>query len=142
MEFTKEVQDHMIFEEGLRLESYLDTLGYWTIGVGHMLGKDEKYRGLKWTREQAIETLREDFNNALKTARALVKNFDSLPEKTKLGIVDMSFNLGYNRFSKFNQTLAYLNAGKLEEASAQALKSKWAKQLPNRSKRTAELLKG
>jgi lysozyme len=142
MEYSKQIENHFIFEEGLRLKSYPDIFGYWTIGVGHMLGKDEKFKNIRWTKQKAIQQLKEDFNEAVKIARLLVKNFDSLPYKTKLGIVDMAFNLGYVRFSKFKQTLTFLNAGKLQEASAQVLKSKWANQLPNRAKRTAELLKG
>jgi lysozyme len=142
MGLTKTITDHFIREEGYRLRSYPDIFGYWTIGIGHFLGSDIKFANLVWTDKQVMEQFEKDFNEAVKTAKALLSNFDSLPEKTKLGITDMAFNMGYSRLSKFNKTLEHLRNGRLQEASAQALKSKWAKQLPNRSKRVAELLKG
>lgn len=31
------IEDLLIFEEGEKLSAYQDTLGYWTIGVGHLI---------------------------------------------------------------------------------------------------------
>jgi lysozyme len=31
------VEDYLIFEEGERFSAYQDSLGYWTIGVGHLI---------------------------------------------------------------------------------------------------------
>jgi lysozyme len=142
MQLTEQIKDHFIFEEGYRNKSYRDTEGLWTIGIGHLLGADNQYQNLVWSDEKIHNVFEQDFQEAVKTAKKLALNFDSLPAKTQIGLIDMSFNLGYRRLSKFYQTLKFINEGKLEEAAAQALKSKWARQLPNRSKRVAELLKG
>ena len=44
--------------EGLRLESYQDSGGVWTIGYGHT--GPEVHEGLVWTQEQAEEALKHD----------------------------------------------------------------------------------
>jgi len=142
MQLTPEIKDHFIFEEGYRNKSYKDTVGLWTIGIGHLLGADSQYENLVWTDDKIHNVFDSDFKEAVYTAKRLALNFNSLPTKTQIGLVDMAFNLGYNRLSKFNKTLKFINEGKLQEAAAQALNSKWAKQLPNRSKKVAELLKG
>jgi GH24 family phage-related lysozyme (muramidase) len=35
--------DQLILNEGLRLTPYRDTMGYLTIGVGHLIGKNESF---------------------------------------------------------------------------------------------------
>jgi lysozyme len=43
---------------------------------------------------------------------------------------------------KFKTTLSLLQAGDRAGAAAQALKSLWAKQTPNRAKRVTDLIRG
>lgn len=52
----------LIEREGIELEAYRDSEGYWTIGVGHLLSLDKNadFRGLTWTREQAEQVFAED----------------------------------------------------------------------------------
>jgi lysozyme len=56
--------DVLIEREGLRCEAYKDSVGVWTIGVGHTsaAGPPEVYEGLTITEEQAAEILNDDLD--------------------------------------------------------------------------------
>lgn len=80
--------EKMIEFESLRLTSYKDSVGVWTIGVGHTMGVRQ---GQTITKEQAMTLLKgdllpcEQFVNSIKEIDTQGK-FDAL--------VDFSFNLG------------------------------------------------
>lgn len=141
MKYPKHIIDHFIAEEGLVLSRYIDTEKHATIGIGHKLLPHES--GLQFvTKNQAYAILETDLDNTMKACLRLFPNYNSFPENTRLGILDMVFNLGENGFSKFTKTIKLLNEGKYQEASNEALNSTWAKQVPNRARRTAKLLSG
>lgn len=102
--------------EGLRLKSYKDVAAHWTIGVGHLLTKDElktgKVNGIYWrngiTREQAISILGNDADAAERAVNQHVEvplsqhQFDAL--------VSFVFNVGSGAFKK-STLLRKLNTG-------------------------------
>jgi len=55
--------------------------------------------------------------------------------------VDMVFNMGISRFSKFKKMLAAYEVDNYLEASRQMLDSKWARQVKGRAKRLAKMMK-
>lgn len=139
--YAPHIHEHFIFEEGLRLKSYTDHKGNWTIGVGHLLGKSNSFSGMEWTREQVMETFEDDLDIAVENAYQIFPEFAIVPPNVQLAIVDMLFNMGINRFRGFKKTIRLLHAQKYEEAAAEALNSKWAKyDVPVRAKRVAKLL--
>jgi GH24 family phage-related lysozyme (muramidase) len=141
MKYPKHVVDHFVAEEGLVLSRYLDTEQFATIGIGHKLLPHEM--GLQIvTRNQAYAMLEADLDIATRSCVKLFPNFYKFPANTQLGILDMVFNLGENGFRQFSKTIQLLNEGKFQEASREALNSKWATQVPNRARRTARLLSG
>jgi len=64
--------------------------------------------------------------------------FDALTEVRQEVLVDMSFNLGRPRFSKFKKLIAAVRAGDYDEAAAQILDSKAARD-PLTANRYADL---
>ncbi len=141
MKYPKHIIDHFIAEEGMVLSRYIDTENHATIGIGHKLLPHEATLQFI-TKEQAYALLENDLDNATRACFRIFPNYNSFPEKTRLGILDMIFNLGEYGFSKFTKTILLLNQGKYEEASKEALNSTWAKQVPNRARRTSKLLSG
>ena len=141
MKYPKHIIDHFIAEEGMVLSRYIDTENHATIGIGHKLLPHEATLQFI-TKEQAYTLLENDLDNATRACFRIFPNYNSFPEKTRLGILDMIFNLGEYGFSKFTKTILLLNQGKYEEASKEALNSTWAKQVPNRARRTSKLLSG
>lgn len=139
--YSKAVHDHFAFEEGNRSESYLDTKGNWTIGIGHLLGKDKAFKGMRWTQEKIITVFENDLDISLDHAKTIFPQFDILPPKVQLAILDMIFNLGGYGFRQFKTVIRMVHAQRYPEAAVAALDSKWARQdVPNRAKRVAKLL--
>jgi lysozyme len=55
-------------------------------------------------------------------------------------LVNMCFNLGFTRLMKFSKMMAAMAEGKYSLAASEALDSRWAKQVGNRSKDIAHML--
>jgi len=119
-------------DESIRYDVYVDTLGNKTIGVGHMLTDDEQYT--KLTPHQAIELLRYDYNIA---SKSVLKRYPWASGDVHRVLVNMSFQMGEGRLSKFEQTLLALERSDYDLAAAEMLDSEWARQTPNRASRLA-----
>ena len=80
--------------EGERLEAYQDSVGVWTIGVGHT-GPDVR-PGMKITSEQSLRLLEQD----VKTAERIVQRslpaavLAELPQSSFDALVSLTFNCG------------------------------------------------
>ncbi len=149
-----DIKDFITKHEGYRNKVYLDSLGIPTIGIGFNLRRPDapmvlKRLGLDYNKvlsgEQILtdEQVKEIFQLSLKIAYADVKNyipqFDALPKNIKLALIDLSFNLGYNRLSKFVKTRQYIIAGDYKSAANELMNSKWATQVGNRAKSIVNL---
>lgn len=135
--------------EGVKPHVYRDSLGIPTVGIGfNMLRPDARaifhklnldydsvLNGSVDLTEQQMHSL---FQVCLQIAYTDVKHyvtsFDKLPRNIKLGLIDLSFNLGYGRLSKFVKTREHILKGNYKQAAAELGNSKWAKQVGNRSK--------
>lgn len=97
--------------EGLRLKSYKDSVGVWTIGVGHTKGA---HAGQKISRATAMRFLRQDVAWAQKAVNALrlpmsQNQFDAL--------VSFVFNLGPGILGKEHDIGRLLRAKKYRAAA-------------------------
>jgi lysozyme len=96
--------------EGLRLTSYQDSVGVWTIGYGSTLGV---HAGLSITQAQADSRLLSDLQNAVDCVNRKVG--PALSDNQFAAMVSFVFNLGCAAFSG-STLLRLLNAG--EDAAA------------------------
>lgn len=80
--------------EGVRLTSYKDSAGVWTIGAGHTRGVKS---GMKITQKQADSLLRGDLLNVENYVNSLGMNFT---QGQFDAICDFIFNLGQGKFSR------------------------------------------
>ena len=124
-------------DEGLRLEAYKDTVGKWTIGVGHLLG--DSMRMEKITIAEAMALLERDVLDAEDALDASVPFWKTLDPVRQRVLVNMSFNLG-GRLAGFVNFKVKLAKGQFIEASAEMLDSKWAKQVGARAERLAKTI--
>ena len=107
--------------EGVRLDSYRDSVGVWTVGYGHTAACGEPIPGpgVKITSAQADAALRKDlgkFENGvtnLVTAKLEQCQFDAL--------VSFAFNVGLGSLAK-STLLKKVNAGKFSQVPAEFLK--------------------
>jgi lysozyme len=110
----------IVNEEGIRLNSYLDQVGVWTIGVGHT--GPELHGGITWTREKVMEVFRADVARFAAAVTKLVgaalkpHEFDAL--------VSFAFNVGTGNFAS-STLLRKLNA--LDYRGAGEQFSRWNK---------------
>ena len=98
--------------EGEVLEIYNDSLGYKTLGVGHLCQpNDPEYSwevGTSVSQEIVDMYYEDDFDKHYKEAIHVFgsqEDFYKLPEKIQHVLVNMCFNLGSSRLSKFRNML-------------------------------------
>lgn len=132
MKLSKAGVESLVFEEGIRNKAYKDTVGVWTIGVGHT-GPEVK-EGLVWTNSQVMVAFRDDVKWAEDAVNALnvplnQNQFDAM--------VDFVFNIGETQFNG-STIKKLLLAQDYKAASEQFIK--WTKQpeLRGRRERTKE----
>ena len=129
------VRETLIKHEGLRLDLYKDSLGIYTIGVGHNIQE----RGI--TAAVAKLMLDEDIDEAVKDLRRNISFFDTLPQAIKEALVNLSFNMGIPRLMQFRKTLAFLRDGKYEKAANELLDSRYATQVGYRAIEIAAMIR-
>lgn len=123
-------------DEGELLKAYQDTVGVWTIGVGHT--GPEVVRGLVISKEKSDDWFEEDLQEAIRDAKAFYPKFNELSHVRRAILVNMAFNLGRNKLMDFVGTKAAIEAGNYILAAIHMMNSKWAKQVKSRATRLAK----
>ena len=139
------LREELAEDEGCKYEIYLDHLGLPTMGIGHLITKDDPEYGLsvgtvvEQSRVQAAFNL--DITITLEDCQRLYKDFNDLPEEVQLIIANMMFNLGYPRLSKFKGMKANVDARDWPGAADEMVASKWYTQVPNRARRLVDRMR-
>lgn len=107
---------------------YSDSLGFSTIGYGHLISKTEKFKnGL--TEVEADKLLSCDLAHAVIQVQSLGLN---VPDDWNDFLIIMVFQLGLGGVLKFRKMLAALEVQSYKEAIKQVEDSLWYRQTPNR----------
>ena len=131
---TKALIDSVKEGEGLRLKPYRCTAGKLTIGYGRNLDDC----GI--TEEEAEYLLMHDLEKAEKDAEKFPV-YSKLNQTRKDVLIEMVFNLGYTRLSKFKKMFEALEKGDYSEAANQMLDSSWHTQVGKRAERLAYFMR-
>ena len=127
-------------DEGLRLKPYRCSEGKLTIGVGHRILKGEDFsKGISELEADTI--LINDIYDVIRDLDMYIPWWKNLSEVRQCAIINMGFNLGLPRLMKFRKMLRALRKRDFETAALEALDSKWARQVGNRSQRIAKLIR-
>jgi lysozyme len=121
-------------DEGLKLETYVDTTGHLTVGWGRNL-----QNGIRLDEAELM------FQNDLaQTVNELLQQpwYGSLPHNVQNALINMNFNLGIHKLLEFKEMIAALENKNYRAAAQAALNSLWAKQVPNRAKEIAVMIGG
>mgnify|MGYP001405205968 CR=1 FL=1 len=116
-EMTEEIKA----DEGVVNEIYLDHLGYPTFGVGHLiLESDEEHGrevGTPVTEERVRSCFERDLDIAIGECELLYEDgvFGDLPDEVQQILVNMMFNMGRTRLSKFKKMIIYMVKDKMME---------------------------
>lgn len=134
------VFDQLCIDEGVKYEVYHDHLGYPTMGVGHLIVKDDPEYGCEVgtpvSEERVWEAFEKDLHTAEKECIALYNNgFLLWPDEVQEILVNMMFNMGRTRLSKFKNFRAALKEHDWKKAAVEGRDSLWYRQVTNRAER-------
>lgn len=129
----EELKDRIKEHEGFRNTIYKDSLGFATIGYGHLVKEDDPFvEGHTYSQKLLNDYFELDFTNAVVGAEKLLGNQD-MNYKAKCVIIEMVFQLGMTGVSKFKNTLKAVKEEDWDTASDEMLDSVWAEQTPERA---------
>ena len=131
----KDVKDMIKRHEGVRFRPYKDSLGLWTVGVGHLIG-DGKTLPPEYNREFSAEEVDAMFNKDFEYHQAAAMKIPGYNKLNRIGqgaLTDLTFNMGptwYKKWPKFTKFISQPNV----EGAAQSLEnSKWYTQVGRRA---------
>jgi len=137
------LQTFIAGHEGSVHHVYLDSRGFKTAGIGHLLTGGTWTVGQPVSAEQVTAWFNADVATAMAGARQVMgASFDKLDEARKMVIIDMVFNLGVGGFAAFHRTIAAIEAGQYAQAATDMLQSAWAGQVGRRATEDAAIMRG
>ena len=135
----EQVQKQLAIDEGVVNEVYLDHLGYPTFGIGHLILKDDPEYGFAVGHsvepERVTEAFQHDLDIAISECRVLYDRWDFFEGEVQEILVNMMFNLGRPRLSKFKNFKKAVDSGDWAKAGIEGRDSLWWKQVGNRAER-------
>ena len=140
----------LIRDEGKHLKAYKDSVGLWTIGVGHLLGSTP--RMLEITEAECEALFNYDIDTAEKVVEKLFPHFKqgaggsiltfSEDEDVRARVlVNMAFNLGPARLAEFKKFVAMVRLRAWADAAREMMDSKWATQVGKRALRLRDMMR-
>jgi lysozyme len=139
------VFEQLKIDEGVVYEIYKDHLGYPTFGVGHLVLESDPEHGQEVGTPVSEERVRDCFERDLDTSISECvalygEQFNEWPGEVQEILVNMMFNLGRPRLSKFRNFNAKLAEHDWAGAAPEGLDSLWARQVGARATRLMERL--
>lgn len=135
------------FHEGERLEAYQDSLGYWTIGVGHLLPdpRNPNWAGAQITKADSDLLFEWDWYRHYQLIRRYAPWALEFDEVRQYVILDMTFNLGIepfdgDGFKDWPIFVRQLRANDWAAAAANMRSTLWARQVKGRAERLARMI--
>lgn len=133
----------LIKHEGVRYAPYRDTENNLTIGVGHLIPKDQeqKFLNRKDLNNAEVDAIfMTDLRIAIEDANKFIKE-DSIPEEAFEIVVEMAFNLGLPRLLTFVNFRKSLQDQDFIKASLDMKDSKWYRQVKTRGVNLVERMR-
>lgn len=139
--------------EGIRNQIYKDSFGNPTIGIGFNLSDPNNRRILQQLNISELDLrngltdhqIKQIFDISLKQAiidaKKFIPNLYTLPTNVQKALIDMSFNLGYVKLSKFINVKKALEQRDFNKAAQEMLNSNWARQVGNRATELSNMVK-
>lgn len=131
------LEQELIRDEGEVLHAYPDSLGYLTIGIGHLI---DKRKGGKISKAASRFIFAEDLAEKVADLDRAIPWWRELPAAKQRVVINLCFQLGITGLLKFKKMLAALKAGDYKTAAKQLRDSALYRQTPERTKRRAKIL--
>ena len=131
------LREQLKVDEGVKYEIYKDHLGYPTFGIGHLITEDDPEHGepdgTEISEDRVNEIFESDVAKFVSEAKILFPDLDDLPDVAQQVIVNMAFNMGRPRLSKFKNFIAGVNDRDWTRAAEEMMDSRWATQVGDRA---------
>lgn len=144
-----EAQKRLILHEGMVLKPYICPAGFRTLGVGRNL-ETNKLTGDELracgdyehgiTKNAALFLLKNDIERCDNECQKRIGCYKFLDDERQYALLDMCFQNGIEGLLKFKKMLYNMSIGDYRGAAKECLNSKYARQVPVRSKRIANLI--
>ena len=139
----KEIMEMIKKHEGVRTRPYKDSLGLWTVGVGHLIG-DGKSLPPEFDREFSMAEVDELFYKDYmrhKKAAMKIPGFDKVNAKAQGALIDLTFNMGNTWFKKWPNFVKNMTEGNMIGAANSLEDSNWYKQVKGRAVTIVSLIR-
>lgn len=139
------IKEDLVRHEGYVTEIYLCSEGYATFGIGHMVTENDMEHtwpvGTPVEDERILQVFHDDCMDAVEDAEELVDDLYSHPDNVVRVLVNMAFNIGRPRLSRFKKMLQAVNDRDYKVASQEMIDSRWYHQVGRRSAELAEMMR-
>jgi lysozyme len=129
--------DELIRDEGVVPTAYMDSLGYWTIGVGRLI---DKRKGGGLSREEIEFLLVNDITKVVKQLDERLVWWRKLSNVRQRALINMAFNLGIDGLLGFKNSLELIRTGQWKKAGTNLRASKWYTQVKQRAERVIKMI--
>ena len=144
-ELLDQIKEDLVRHEGYVAEIYLCSENIPTFGIGHMVTESDMEHtwpvGTPVEDERILQVFHDDCMIAVKDAETVVDDLYSQPDDVIRVLVNMAFNIGRPRLSRFKKMLAAVNDKDYKAASQEMIDSKWYHQVGRRSVELAEIMR-
>jgi len=131
------LREQLKIDEGVKYEIYKDHLGYPTFGIGHLITENDpehgEPNGKEISEDRVNEVFATDVAKFVSESKILFPDLDELPDVAQQVIVNMAFNMGRPRLSKFKNFIAGVNDRDWTKAAEEMMDSRWATQVGDRA---------
>jgi lysozyme len=128
------LMQELVRDEAVRLKPYRCTAGKLTIGVGRNIDD----RGI--TNAEAMHLLNNDVAICEADLTKILPNWRELSDSRQRVMLNMVFNLGRDRLSKFTKFIGCMKMGDFEGAAREMMDSAWATQVGQRAVRLRDMM--
>ena len=136
-----DIKAMIIEHEGIRYEPYKDSLGLWTIGVGHLIGDGKSLpddMNRTFSEKEVMDMFEEDYAHHKKIA-SRTPGYDEANYAGKAAMIDLGFNMG-QWWPKWPNTSKALKEGDFTSAARGLEDSKWYRQVGRRAPKIVALI--
>ena len=138
------LREQLKIDEGCVYEIYNDHLGLATFGIGHLVkdGDPEQGQpvGTHVSKERVDEVWEHDFAEHVEECGKLYPDLEHYPDEVQRVLVNMTFNMGMTRLSKFKNFKSAIERNDWKQAAVEGRDSRWYNQVTNRAERLMTML--
>jgi lysozyme len=132
------IQNLLIRDEAYRRSVYLDSMGYWTLGIGRLV---DARKGGGISKSEALFLLENDIREREALILYYLPWYPTLNEVRRAVLLSMSFQLGVDGLLLFRNTLKAVKESRYDAAADGMMQSLWARQVPLRASRLAQAMR-